>query len=96
MARQQVDISQLNLPQLQDLYQQLATEVENFTNNMIALQQTATRFATAGQSVEYLKQQKSGQSVLLPMTESLYVLGELESVDTVLLDIGTGYYVEVS
>jgi len=33
--------------------------------------------------------------VLLPLTESLYVGGSLESVDSVLLEIGTGYFVEV-
>ena len=37
----------------------------------------------------------AGQPVLLPLTESLYVSGTLESVDTVLLEVGTGYYVEV-
>ena len=95
MARQQVDITQLSLPELQDLQQQLSTEVGNFVNNMVTLQQTAAKFAAAGQSVEHLKEQKQGQPVLLPMTESLYVPGTLESVDTVLLEIGTGYYVEV-
>ena len=39
---------------------------------------------------------KETQVGLLPMTESMYVAGTLESVDTVLLEIGTGYYVEVS
>jgi hypothetical protein len=33
--------------------------------------------------------------VLLPLTESLYVSGALESVESVLLEIGTGYFVEV-
>lgn len=33
--------------------------------------------------------------MLLPLTESLYVSGALESVDAVLLEVGTGYYVEV-
>lgn len=37
----------------------------------------------------------AGQPLLLPLTESLYVSGTLESVDTVLLEIGTGYFVEV-
>lgn len=37
----------------------------------------------------------AGQPVLLPLTESLYVGGALESVDSVLLEIGTGYFVEV-
>ncbi len=33
--------------------------------------------------------------MLLPLTESLYVSGVLESVESVLLEAGTGYYVEV-
>ncbi len=37
----------------------------------------------------------AGQPVLLPLTESLYVSGALETVDSVLLEVGTGYYVEV-
>ena len=98
MARQQqqVDISQLSASELQNFHQQLTSEVESFTSNMVALQQTAARFANAGQSVEALKEQQAGQSMLLPMTELLYVPGTLESVDTVLLEIGTGYFIEVS
>jgi prefoldin alpha subunit len=95
MANQRVDISQLSLPELQELHQQLSQEVESFTTNMMALQQTAGRFASAGQSIEALKEREKGQPVLLPMTESLYVSGTLDSVDTVLLEIGTGYYIEV-
>ena len=95
-SRDRVDLNQLSLPELQNFYEQLSSEVQTFTNNMVALQQTANRFATAGQSVEQLKEKKKGQPVLLPMTESMYVAGTLESVDTVLLEIGTGYYVEVS
>ena len=38
----------------------------------------------------------AGQPLLLPLTDSLYVSGTLESVDTVLLEVGTGYFVEVS
>lgn len=33
--------------------------------------------------------------MLIPLTESLYVTGTLDTVDTVLLEIGTGYYIEV-
>ena len=33
--------------------------------------------------------------MLVPLTQSLYVPGELASTDTVLVDIGTGYFVEV-
>jgi prefoldin subunit 5 len=33
--------------------------------------------------------------MLLPLSQSLYVEGELAGADSVLLDIGTGYYLEV-
>lgn len=32
---------------------------------------------------------------MLPLTSSLYVSGEVSEVEKVLVDIGTGYYVEV-
>ena len=38
----------------------------------------------------------AGQALLLPLTSSVYVAGTLASADTVLVDIGTGYYIEVS
>ena len=95
MSKQEIDISQLQVGELQQLQQRLSSEVNNFVNNLIALQQTAGRFAAAGRSVEQLQEAKKGQELMLPMTESLYVKGNIDSVETVLLEIGTGYYVEV-
>lgn len=40
-------------------------------------------------------QYKTGsKSVLVPLTNSLYVSGELTSTDTVLVDVGTGFMIE--
>lgn len=39
--------------------------------------------------------QSTGQQLLLPLSSSVYISGSLESVDKVLIDVGTGYYVEV-
>lgn len=36
----------------------------------------------------------TGTSLLVPLTPSLYVPGELASNSVVLVDIGTGFYVE--
>lgn len=33
--------------------------------------------------------------MLLPLSQSLYVEGELADANSVLLDVGTGYYLEV-
>lgn len=35
------------------------------------------------------------QPMLLPLTSAVYVTGKLASNDSILLDIGTGYYAEV-
>ena len=36
-----------------------------------------------------------GQPLLLPITNSLYVNGKISNNGKVLVDVGTGYYVEV-
>ena len=37
----------------------------------------------------------AGQPIMLPLTSSVYVNGTLASKESVLVDIGTGYYIEV-
>ncbi|KAK3176428.1 hypothetical protein OEA41_007751 [Lepraria neglecta] len=37
---------------------------------------------------------RTGTPILVPLTPSLYVSGKLASTETVLVDIGTGFYVE--
>lgn len=36
----------------------------------------------------------TGTPILVPLTPSLYVPGQLASTDVVLVDVGTGFYVE--
>ncbi len=36
----------------------------------------------------------TGTPILVPLTPSLYVPGNLAATDTVLVDVGTGFYVE--
>ena len=36
-----------------------------------------------------------GRSILVPLTSSLYVRGTLKNAGRVLVDIGTGYYIEM-
>ena len=35
-----------------------------------------------------------GKTVLVPLTNSLYVPGELSDVESVIVDVGTGYFVD--
>ncbi|KAK2078153.1 hypothetical protein QBZ16_004021 [Prototheca wickerhamii] len=95
MAGQPVALDSLSPQELVEVSKQLETEINGLVQHAVALQQTAGKFAAAGQAVEFLQDQKQGQPLLLPLTDSLYVSGTLESVDTVLLEVGTGYFVEL-
>ena len=37
---------------------------------------------------------QQGKSILVPLTSSLYVPGTLKNAGKVLVDVGTGYYIE--
>jgi len=43
---------------------------------------------------EGVAKQKEGTPLLVPLTTSLYVPGRLASSEKVIVDVGTGYYVE--
>ena len=43
-----------------------------------------------------MNQDSDGKQVLVPLTGSMYVPGQLANPDKVVVDIGTGYYVEKS
>jgi hypothetical protein len=45
-------------------------------------------------SLTTLPHRKSGKTILVPLTNSLYVPGKLSDPDHVIVDIGTGYYVQ--
>lgn len=61
------------------------------------------RFQSCAESVETIRPENQGawfiflhpdKTTLLPLTASLYVPGRLSDPEKVIVDIGTGYYVE--
>ncbi|PNS19802.1 prefoldin, alpha subunit [Sphaceloma murrayae] len=103
---QQVDLSQLPLPQLQQIQKQLSSEVTHLTNSYSSLRTAQSKFrdcitsiklgvcppSTPASATETAKQ----KSLLVPLTTSLYVPGTLADSEKVLVDVGTGFYVEKS
>lgn len=94
--RQAIDLNTLDAQQLSSIREQLEEEVQSFVRSSVALQKAAGEFGSSGRAIESLSEQKEGQPLLLPLTSSLYVAGTLASTDNVLVDIGTGYYMEKS
>ena len=52
------------------------------------------RFQESGDSLSKMNAESDGKDVLVPLTGSMYVPGQLSNPGKVIVDIGTGYYVE--
>ncbi|KAI8100129.1 prefoldin, alpha subunit [Halteromyces radiatus] len=94
---QQINLSDLDLPSLQNVKNQLEEELNHLTQSYTKLKGVQGRFTDCADSVNSLKAEKpEDKQILVPLTSSLYVPGKLSNVDKVIVDIGTGYYVEKS
>ncbi|XP_007424847.1 prefoldin subunit 5 [Python bivittatus] len=93
---QQVNISELSLPQLEVLKNQLDQEVEFLSTSIAQLKVVQTKYVEAKDCLNVLNKSNEGKELLVPLSSSMYVPGKLSDVSHVLLDVGTGYYVEKS
>ncbi|KAK7739951.1 subunit of tubulin prefoldin [Cytospora paraplurivora] len=90
-AQQQgVSLDSLNAQQLTAVKKQLDEEVEHLTTSFAQLQAAQIKFKDCLRCVKT----QDKKEILVPLTNSLYVKGNLSSPDKVLVDIGTGFYVE--
>lgn len=92
----QVDLTKLTVEQLQEIRKQLDQELEYMTNSNMQLRAAKTKFVSCIESIKgTFKPQNDGKTILVPLTSSLYVPANVQtSPDKVIVDIGTGYYVE--
>ncbi|XP_001636813.2 prefoldin subunit 5 [Nematostella vectensis] len=92
--QQTIEISQLSLPHLEALRNQVEEEVKVLSDSMTQLKLAQQKFVDSKENVEKLTSKGPGKQILVPLSASMYVPGTLENVDTVLVDIGTGYFAE--
>ncbi|XP_067385830.1 prefoldin subunit 5 [Emydura macquarii macquarii] len=91
---QQVNITELALPQLEVLKSQLDQDVEFLSSSIAQLKVVQTKYVEAKDCLNVLNKSNKGKELLVPLTSSMYVPGKLSDVGHVLVDVGTGYYVE--
>lgn len=89
-----LDLTQLSIPQLQQLKKQLDSEIQQFAQNHSKFNVAMQRVLESKNSLTALTPESKDQEILVPLTQSLYVPGKLTNVDTVLVDVGTGYFFE--
>jgi prefoldin alpha subunit len=95
-----VDVNTLSVPQLRNLQTRLSSELEHLTNSHAKLRSAQSKFKdcirTIGDGVTGRKDAPGagGDNILVPLTSSLYVKGKLADREKVIVDVGTGFYVE--
>jgi prefoldin alpha subunit len=80
--------------QLQDVGKQLEQELQHLTASYGQLKAAQAKFRTCIESVNAIKPENADKEILVPLTGSLYVPGTIADTQRVIVDIGTGYYVE--
>lgn len=96
-SQQQIDLTSLSVDNLSAVKKQLDDELEHLTNSFSKLRQAQNRFRECIKSVKNgVNESCAGKTLLVPLTASLYVPGKLSDMEHVLVDVGTGYYVEKS
>ncbi|KAI4103947.1 MAG: hypothetical protein LQ339_004064 [Xanthoria mediterranea] len=96
---QPINLSTLPIPQLTSIKNQLTQELQHLTTSFTQLRTAQAKFRDCIKSVREgiekgAKAEGASKQILVPLTPSLYVPGTLASTETVLVDIGTGFYVE--
>jgi prefoldin alpha subunit len=89
-----INLMMLSPPQLQQLRQQVEQELQFYQEAIVSLKDIQVKMTDAANCIRQLNPEK--KDLLVPVTGSMFVRGEVEDCQNVLIDIGTGYYVEKS
>ncbi|KAI6213874.1 Prefoldin, alpha subunit [Aphelenchoides besseyi] len=93
---QRVDINMLSPDELSRARQTISAELEFMHESCGSLKKAITLFEQARAAAEKMATCKIGQTSLVPLTTTLYMKGEVMEPSKTIVDIGTGYYVEMS
>ena len=71
-------------------------EMQGLQAAMSQLKSSSEKLVNSKLALASLQQAAEGTRMLVPITSSLYVPGETTQLSNVLIDVGTGYYIEKS
>ena len=92
-----IKIDTLDLSQLLQLKKSLEEQLNIFMNSFNGFRMLSNKYEDSKILVKNIKDQaKPGDSLLIPLSTSLYIPGKLKDTDHYLVDLGTGYFVEYS
>ncbi|KAK4380507.1 hypothetical protein RND71_002369 [Anisodus tanguticus] len=89
-----LEIEKMSVEQLKALKEQADLEVNLLQDSLNNIRTATTRLEIASNALQDLSLRPQGKKMLVPLTASLYVPGTLDDAEKVLVDVGTGYFVE--
>eukprot|EP00927_Polykrikos_kofoidii_P061402 TRINITY_DN56239_c0_g1_i1.p1 TRINITY_DN56239_c0_g1~~TRINITY_DN56239_c0_g1_i1.p1 ORF type:complete len:194 (+),score=52.72 TRINITY_DN56239_c0_g1_i1:86-583(+) len=95
-SQNSIPLAQASLQQLNMVKQQVEKEIASLSNNLEALREAEERFLATADCLNHLNPENEGKDMMVPLTSSLYVDGKMSNTNTVTVDVGTGYFIEMS
>ncbi|KAL7001549.1 Prefoldin subunit 5 [Sarracenia purpurea var. burkii] len=88
------EIEKMSVEQLKAVKEQADLEVNVLQDSLNNIRTATARLEIASNALHDLSLRPQGKKMLVPLTASLYVPGTLDDADKVLVDVGTGYFIE--
>ncbi|CAN8264925.1 unnamed protein product [Cochlearia groenlandica] len=88
------EMEKMGIEQLKAVKEQTDLEVNLLHESLNNIRTATVRLDSAAAALNDLSVRPQGKKMLVPLTASLYVPGTLDEADKVLVDIGTGYFIE--
>lgn len=89
-----INLDSLSLDQLDRIKQQEENRLQSLTARFSQLRSAAARLNVAQMAVSEFSPALEGKQVMVPLTPSLYVPGKIKDPNKLLVELGTGYFVE--
>ena len=84
----------MSLEELNQLKQQEEGRLQALVARFQQLRAAAARLSASMSAVSEITPASEGKEVMVPLTESVYVPGKIREPNKMLVEIGTGFYVE--
>ncbi|MED6179800.1 Prefoldin subunit 5 [Stylosanthes scabra] len=89
-----IPLERMSVEQLRALKEQADLEVNLLQDSLTNIRTATNRLEIASSALNDLSLRPQASKMLVPLTASLYVPGTLDDSQKVLVDVGTGYFIE--
>eukprot|EP01046_Picozoa_sp_COSAG06_P034002 COSAG06_NODE_3521_length_5231_cov_3.342362_5_plen_129_part_00 len=83
----------LGLQELNTVKEQLEQEVKQLNASLNQLTLAGNKYRFTEEAVQSVCPENAGKSIMVPLSSSLYINGEVNDISKVMVDVGTGYFI---